>query len=332
MVTTDGANLLPPASVLGMGAVTALGRDLDAVARRLEQSYSAPGGIARVSDDLSDTAINGQMRRADRFAKMAAIAAVDAWNAAGMKESSVAGEHIGLILSSGFGPHGRGFRFLDGILDNGDGAASPTDFSHSVHGAASAYISRLLDIRGPSLPLTDFEMGFEQAVQLAQAWLNDGTCDRVLIGAAEELGEVMLHCAATMLREWPGIVPGEGAVFFMLAPTAVPGAATVNAAADPVKADLLIVEDPPLPSSVAHRSSILAPETVTFASYFGHSASGAAFDMLGGLLAMRAGRTLGRVIHRDAQLATPTRRIDIAATSRTSSDARTATLLMTKVS
>ena len=335
---------IPPASILGIGAVTPLGRDLELIRQRLHADRSPSPGtpgegrgdgdfelqatlsksnhphalpayrergqeVLRVSDDLlSDPATASQLRRADRFTRMAVIAARDAWNAAKQSCAGIAPERIALIVSSGFGPHCRGFRFLDGILDAGDTAASPTDFSHSVHGAASAYISRLLDIRGPALNATDFEMGFEETIRIAQCWLNENACDRVLIGAVEELGEVLLSCAARMLNVPTS--PSEGAVFLMLGPAAAPGVATLDAIASPVAVDLLIVEDPPILQTKKTSSTLPAKRTVTFTPCFGHSASSTAFALLGGLLSMQT--------------------IDTAATLRTSSEGLATTLFLEK--
>ena len=190
---------LKSVAVLGVGAVTPLGRDLVEIARRVDEAPAS--GPRRVVDEmLSDPSMSRNLRRADRFTRMAVMAASDAWQRARKGLEGVAPERVGIILSSGLGPHCRGFKFLDGMLDEGDSAASPTDFSHSVHGAACAYITALLDVRGPSLTLTDFEEGFEQAVLLAQTWIAQGACDRVLLGAVEELGDVMLHCVGRMVK------------------------------------------------------------------------------------------------------------------------------------
>jgi 3-oxoacyl-(acyl-carrier-protein) synthase len=272
-------------------------------------AYRERGKILRVSDDLlTNPATNAQLRRADRFTRMAVLAASDAWNAANV--SGIPPERIGLIVSSGFGPHCRGFRFLDGILDAGDTAASPTDFSHSVHGAASAYISRMLDIRGPALALTDFEIGFEEAVRVAQCWLNENACDRVLIGAVEELGAVYLDCAARMLDG--SVSPGEGAMFLVLGPANIPGLARLDATASPAAVDLAIVEDPVVLPATKVVAPVQAKQTVTFTGAFGHCASASAFALLGGLLTLRGGA------------------IDTAATLRTSSEGRLVTLLLGK--
>jgi len=348
---------LPAVSILGIGAVTALGRDLDSISNQLTPVYRqisesvkfshAPfsgrpqGGVdicnhaptrscgtplkaaetgvvinaLRVNDaDLNlDPAMGAQLRRADRFTKMAVAAACDAWDMAKNSCAAIPPERIGLFLCSGFGPHCRGFKFLDGVLDSGETASSPADFSHSVHGAASAYISRLLDLRGPSLNTTDFEIGFEEAVRVAQCWLAEDACDRVLIGAVEELGAVFLSCAARMVEGTPTIAPSEGAVFLVLARTDVAGAAKLSATEPPAAVDLAIVEDPVVLPASAFLPAINAKRIVTFTSAFGHNASASAFNLLGGLLAMRA----------DAS-------IDTAATLRTSSEGRSVTLLLEK--
>jgi hypothetical protein len=277
---------------VGIGAVTPLGRDLELIAQKLAQP-PASEKLRRVDDALlADPLIGRRMRRADRFAKMAAVAALDAWGRAQPAYTDIAMNRVGLIISTGFGPHGRGFRFLDGILDCGDSAALPTDFSHSVHGAAAAYITELLDLRGPAMTHTDFEIGFPQAVLMAQCWLADGTCDRVLVGAVEELGEVMIDCASRMLNDDARITPGEGAVFLTLAPGDIAAAAHVDAstpstAIDPAHAD-------------------------RFTPHFGHSASSAAFELLAALLTSPAGS------------------IDNVATFTPSSRRQAATLLLRK--
>lgn len=253
-----------PVAILGIGAVTPIGRDLAEIAHRLREPAAAMSDIRRVSDDLlTDPAISKKMRRADRFSRMGVVAALDAWKQAQPYCQNVAPERIGLIVTSGFGPHCRGFRLLDGMIDCGDSAASPTDFSHSVHGAPAAYITELLEMRGPVISCTDFEVGFEEAVLLAQCWLDEGTCQRVLVGAVEELGEVMLHCIEQMLPSKQKVVPGEGAVFIMLGPKESGGAATVDAT--------------PASLSATNRSDLVADD------HFGRSSTATAFHLLSAL-------------------------------------------------
>lgn len=168
------------------------------------------------SEALKDKDALSGMRRADRLSKMAVLAAWDAWGAAGIE--GVSPDRVGIILATGLGPHVRTFQFLDGVLDFGDEAVSPTDFSHSVHNAAAGYVSIRLETHGPVHTLTDFEFSFHHGLELAETWLDEGRCDVVLLGAAEELGDVFLHVCARMSATTEGemAVPGEGAVFFTL--------------------------------------------------------------------------------------------------------------------
>ena len=113
-------NAIPAVSILGVGAVTPLGRDLESIRDSILSMESAPSGrplngdvqIRRVDDNLLvDPATATQLRRADRFTRMAFLAAADAWNAAGKFREGIGAERIGLILSSGFGPHCAGLNF-----------------------------------------------------------------------------------------------------------------------------------------------------------------------------------------------------------------------------
>ena len=288
--------MIPAATIHGVGAVTPVGRDLNEISRKLGPDPGLPPKLFRVSDDLlAEPKISRSMRRADRFIRMAAIAALDAWARAENARAGVPKEQIGLIVTSGLGPHCRGFTFLDDILDHGDSDALPTDFSHSVHGAAASYIAGLLDLRGPSLTTTDFEIGFEQAILLAQCWLDQGTCRRVLVGAVEELGPTMIQMAS-QIPEAKNLSPSEGAVFLMLGNSEVPGFATIDAAALSETTDLIAIDEPAIIAQDSPSGTVTARNTVTFSPYFGHSASSSAFQSLGLLLSVAARRPLGKAI------------------------------------
>ena len=342
---------LPPVIIQGVGAVTPIGRSLTAISQRLAgllprelaapsiqlpaASPGTPGeghdaGSSKSGDDatdrslhsrsvddalLADAALAKRLRRADRFTRMAVIAASDAWERAEPSLNNVPPDRIGLIVSSGFGPHGRSFKFLDGILDCGDDAALPTDFSHSVHGAPAAYITEILNLRGPSLSIADFVTGFEQAVQQAQCWLADGTCDRVLVGAVEELGAVLLHVASRLLNYDQRIAPSEGAVFFVLSREDVPdGVARLTVADKPGAVDLLLIDHPIIGLPTPDPAVFVGSLTWSFSPHFGHNPSSAAFQLLGGLLALR-----------------PPLSVDNAATFRPSCDASAATLRLSRI-
>jgi 3-oxoacyl-[acyl-carrier-protein] synthase II len=177
---------------------------------------------------IKDRAVLKKMRRADRFSKMAVLAAFDA-----VRDSGVAigegGASLGIILATAFGPQVTGFRFLDEIIDYGDSNVSPTLFSHSVHNAAASYVASVLGNRGPTLTVTQFGFSFQQALIIARAWIQEGRCENVLVGSVEECGTVMEFICGKKLQiaedgrirpfefsPSPSAVPGEGSVFLLL--------------------------------------------------------------------------------------------------------------------
>lgn len=216
-------------NLLGTGLVCARGRGRTAVESYewvapsyLDEPFQEEPFPAYViaPEVLKDPVLKG-MRRADRFSKMATLAAVDAVSDSGLDiEGS---DRVGIIFSTAFGPHNTTFKFQDDIIDYGDAGVSPTIFSNSVHNAAVSYISRLLKIKGPTWTVTGFDQPFEQAVNLAEVWLSEGRCDKILLGAGDECGTVMEYiCSQKLPVSADGhitdqsFVPGEGAAFFLI--------------------------------------------------------------------------------------------------------------------
>lgn len=218
--------------ILGTGLVCARGRGKDAISKE----WKPPEFIevpfqeelfpvyAVAAETLKDKAVLGGMRRADRFSKMATLAAHDAVADSGIEFENP--ERVGIIFATAFGPHNTTFRFQDDIIEYGDGGVSPTIFSNSVHNAAVSYISRALGIKGPTWTVTGFRDPFGQAVALAQAWLAEGRCDHILLGAGDECGTVMEYICSEKLpiasdgkvrMDDPlAYVPGEGMAFFLV--------------------------------------------------------------------------------------------------------------------
>jgi len=175
---------------------------------------------------LPDKTLLKKIRRADTVSKMSVLAAADALADSGI--DNIAGKSLGIIVATALGPHVTTFNFLDDILDHGDAAVSPTTFSNSVHNAAASYVAMSLNIKGPTLTITQFQSSFPAALQLAQAWLDQGRCDYVLAGAVDQYGDVLGYVADHKLttakdgRIKPFTfkptcqVPGEGAAFFLL--------------------------------------------------------------------------------------------------------------------
>lgn len=217
--------------ILGTGLICASGRGREAACAewQLPDFIEVPFQnelfpvYAVSAETLTDKAVLGGMRRADRFSKMATLAAHDAITASGVEVKD--SDRVGIIFATAFGPHNTTFKFQDDIIDYGDAGVSPTIFSNSVHNAAVSYISRTLGIKGPTWTVTGFRDPFGQAALLAQAWLAEGRCDAVLLGGGDECGTVMEYIVSqklpvaadgnVRLDEPPAYVPGEGAAFFL---------------------------------------------------------------------------------------------------------------------
>ena len=177
-------------------------------------------------DRVEEKSLLKKMRRCDKLSRMAVLAASDALKDSGM--GNIERERISVILVTAFGAHLTTFGVLDNILDYGETAVSPTIFSSSVHNAAASYVTSVLDIKGPTLTVTNFHLCFHHALQLAQAWLTEERYEHVLVGALDQYGDVMRYAYDNSLRPADDgkikpfnfsptyQVPGEGAAFFLM--------------------------------------------------------------------------------------------------------------------
>jgi 3-oxoacyl-[acyl-carrier-protein] synthase II len=240
---------------------------------------------------------------------MAVLAAAGAMNDAAIE--GIGGKKVGIILATAFGAHVTTFDFLDGILDFGEANASPTAFSNSVHNAAASYVSSALDLKGPTLTVTSFRLSFPSALQLAQGWLEQGRCDYLLVGCAEQYGNVLGHVTGRKLnRATDGIirpftfaptaqVPGEGGVFFLLGRETTPesycaleGVTTTEPRPSGDPADLQIIAcDGMLQDESLILAALDRERPVTgFAPLYGSSMGGSAFSVACGALMLKQQR------------------------------------------
>ena len=90
------------------------------------------------------------------------------------------------------------------------------------------YWAILLQIKGPCLTVTQFEMSTIAALLNAQVWLTEKKVDAVLLGGVDQINQVLLYCYHSF---WPSeisqeitpfnydrqtAIPGEGAAFMVL--------------------------------------------------------------------------------------------------------------------
>jgi 3-oxoacyl-[acyl-carrier-protein] synthase II len=305
--------------IAGIGMIFAQGLGIESLEKALQHGWRKPGETAAHPAiggtlpaylvDLTGAHVKAMLkkvRRSDTLSKMSVVAASDALVNSGIENLSR--KKLGIIVATAFGPHVTTFDFLDDILDHGDAAVSPTTFSNSVHNAAASYVATSLNIKGPTLTISQFQFSFQAALQLAQAWLDQGRCDYVLAGAVDQYGEVLGYVSDHKLTTAKDgkikpftfnptcQVPGEGAAFFLLS-TGNEGnvycdidVVHTGVDTDPGRSiDINIIDaDGMLPDESAYRSSLSADiPTAAYSPLFGSMMIGSAFNAAAGALMLK---------------------------------------------
>jgi 3-oxoacyl-[acyl-carrier-protein] synthase II len=228
--------------ILGLGPVCAVGNGVAALregllGRRQPQIIQMPVRLRNGErtlpvyqpnlDELERFIPRRNLRRIDRFARMALLSAHLAVEDSGLQFTNH--KRVGIVIGSAYGATRTTFRFLDGMIDDGDQAgASPTHFANSVHNALAAQISMMLKINGPCTTITTFNHTTAGVWLTAQNWLNTGLVDYVLAGIGDEYCDVLGYSAvmkspdpvsaiAPMNFETCSFLPGEGMICFLLA-------------------------------------------------------------------------------------------------------------------
>ena len=158
-----------------------------------------------------------KIRRMDFFSKLALKSATNCLKIANMDLNK--NKNIGLIIATGYGPIKKTCDFMDSIIDFGDECASPNAFSSSVHNSALTTISILLNIKGPSLTVSNLDSSFQSALSIAHNWLSCNMAEKVLVGAVDEIHTVAQNIIENNEEVFKGFVNknvGQGSSFFLL--------------------------------------------------------------------------------------------------------------------
>jgi 3-oxoacyl-[acyl-carrier-protein] synthase II len=302
--------------VQGIGVLFSRGRGIEAFRRALHEGWREPSAVTVKGrtlpaylvdlERIQDRAILKKLRRSDKLSKMAVLAASDAVAESGLEDDER--RKLGVVVATAYGAHATTFEFLDGILDYGEAAVSPTVFSNSVHNAAASYISSALGIQGPTLTVTQFFFSFQAALQLADAWLQEGRVRHVLVGAVDQFGEVMGYIAdqklslaadgkiRPFLLQNPAAVPGEGAAFFLLgnekrdrAYCRVEDVRITDDGRGPSRSDLIIIDaDGLLPDETCYQEALDGRTmSVAYSPLWGSMMIGSAFSVAAGALMLK---------------------------------------------
>jgi 3-oxoacyl-(acyl-carrier-protein) synthase len=221
--------------ITGGGTIGPLGAGIDALVEGIVAGRTALERSGRTcAACVRETAGPGPFhpnvwRRLDRCSRLAAAAALEALERAGLRAQS--GGTVGLVtgtMTAGVGSLGT---FLTTLFEEGPGSVSPMLFPITVPNAPASQCSILLGLRGPSLTVSQMEASGLSAVATAAGLVRDGVCDVVLAGGVDERVpefEDAWDRLRLLFRGAPGdfpgpfgrgrrgFVPGEGASFVVL--------------------------------------------------------------------------------------------------------------------
>jgi hypothetical protein len=223
-----------PLSILGVGCVTALGREWQAVWEKIRmekpperESLPCPGsrpvGVYKTPLPGIPDAIGARLRRSGSISYFACAAAADAALQAGPLPCG----RTALVFAASDGAVSYTRRFYEEVV--GRGAGSPLLFPETVYNAPASHVAAMLGLDGTVLTLVnDATVGMD-ALSTASDLIQSGAADRCLVVAAEELD--WISCDG--YRRWKlaasgsgsGAVLAEGAVALVLGP---PSAAHVQ--------------------------------------------------------------------------------------------------------
>ena len=256
-------------SIQGIGILGGFGLGAEAVlkawfrggAANAEVSVLGPAGPCQLPLYQADvTALRqvvkgGALRRMNRYARLAVLGGTQAladagWDARGRND-------LGVVIASGYGASKSTFDFLDTMIDDDGRCPSPTQFSNSVHSSAASHLSIVLQVGGPCLTVSQFEMSPISALLTARQWLLEERVNAVLFGAVDEYCPVLGYCYERFYQDkaqgplqpdqWSKqtAVMGEGAAFLLLTRSDQPGPYGSIETLDWSSADSVIIDQVP---------------------------------------------------------------------------------------
>lgn len=203
-------------AIAGMGWVTPLGNGVDAVWERLlrgdeasatpvseqfaDRSYSA----FRVPESALTGLAHPRLRRASMISRFAAIAGLEALQAAGVKVDSQNARRIALVFAISNGGVIYTKRFYRDVVETGAQSASPLLFPETVFNAPASHLAAILGVTGTTYTVVgDGAVGL-LAIKMAEDVMTDKSLDYCLIVGTEEVD--WLLCDA--YRRWRLLRPG----------------------------------------------------------------------------------------------------------------------------
>ncbi|MEO6325054.1 MAG: beta-ketoacyl synthase N-terminal-like domain-containing protein [Thermoanaerobaculia bacterium] len=214
--------------ITGVGAVTALGRDIRTTRDALAAGRSAiapiveaplarvpPSPAARIGPFTTDPELpKARARRLDLGSQYAIVAARQCL-ADGRYEMAGREERTGILLGTGSAGAGPLTEFERQMATASPDLASPFLFPNTVANAPASQTALELKIKGPNVTLIQKDPGALNALFYGRMLLADGRADALLVGAADEWNLIYHQgyerVRATRTAERKGFALAEGA-------------------------------------------------------------------------------------------------------------------------
>jgi nodulation protein E len=231
-------------AITGIGAISALGRDVPAFAEALREGRCGIGPVECA--DMSQIRFqNGaevrgythqpyfEDRRADfldRFAQFAVIAAREAVASAGVEWTSELRERAAIVTGSCVGGQATEDAGFQDLYKRGQNRVHPLTIPKTMANAGASHISMEFGITGPSFTISTACSSAAHAIGQAYWMVRGGVTDLALAGGSEAPFSVGILKAWEAMRvvspdtcrpfskDRRGMILGEGAAMFVLEP------------------------------------------------------------------------------------------------------------------
>jgi 3-oxoacyl-(acyl-carrier-protein) synthase len=211
--------------IAGIGLVTPAGRELSRVCEAVVAG--SPPTVRTVQDSfhgrefpivaidpalVDDVARMPRLRRAGGISLFAVAAALDA-----LRHAGPADDRLALVFATTNGGVVHTRRFFHDVSERGTHAGSPLLFPETVYNAPASHIAAAAGLTGTVTTLVNDASAGIDALVAATQLIDEGSCDRCLVVAAEEADWVVCEaCDAWRLAESDATPFGEGAAALLL--------------------------------------------------------------------------------------------------------------------
>jgi 3-oxoacyl-[acyl-carrier-protein] synthase II len=186
-VSSAAGSAAPDVVVTGRGVVTSVGEGADAFFDALLQRRSGiEDGVGACTEFDAEVAMTAkEARRADRVTHFAVVAAEQAAAEAGLADSGIEPERLGVLIGTGIGGLQTLQDNVQAYLEEGERAVSPLFVPMIMSNAPAGVVAMRLGARGPGFSLASACATGGHAIGEALRMIARGEADVVVAGGTE---------------------------------------------------------------------------------------------------------------------------------------------------